>query len=42
MIGALVYFAGTAESPRDYLVAFGKAMVWPALLVFAAFKRLDA
>ncbi len=42
MIGALVYFAGTAESPRDYLVAFGKATVWPALLVFGAFKRLEA
>ena len=41
MIGALVYFIGTAESGRDYALAFGKAIVWPALLVFKAFQRLD-
>jgi hypothetical protein len=41
MIGALVYFAGTAESGRDYALALGKAMVWPALLVFRAFKALE-
>lgn len=41
MIGALVYFAGTAESGQDYLMAFGKAMVWPALLVYRAFRRLE-
>ncbi len=40
MIGALVYFAGTAESGRDYVLAVGKAMVWPALLVYKAFQRL--
>lgn len=40
MIGALVYFAGSAESGRDYVLAFGKAMVWPALLVYRAFKQL--
>jgi len=41
MIGALVYFVGTAESGRDYALALGKAVVWPALMVFRAFKALE-
>jgi hypothetical protein len=41
MIGALVYFAGTAASGKDYALALGKAMVWPALLVHRAFKALE-
>jgi hypothetical protein len=41
MIGALVYFAGSAETAKDYALAFGKAVVWPALMVFRAFKALD-
>ncbi len=40
MIGALVYFLGTAQSGPDYLLAFGKAIVWPALLVYKAFRSL--
>ena len=40
MIGALVYFLRTAESREDYVLAVGKAVVWPALLVFLAFRRL--
>ena len=40
MIGALVYFLGTSESGRDYALAVGKAVVWPALLVYKAFKSL--
>jgi hypothetical protein len=40
MIGALVYFLGTAESNSDRALAFGKAVVWPALLVYRAFQRL--
>lgn len=40
MIGALVYFVGSAESGREYALALGKAVVWPALLVYMAFKRL--
>lgn len=40
MIGALVYFVGTAESPSGYLFALGKAIVWPALLVYKAFRLL--
>ncbi len=41
MIGALVYFMGTAETRTDYLLAVGKAIVWPAILVHLAFKKLD-
>jgi hypothetical protein len=40
MIGALVYFLGTAETAREYALAVGKAMVWPALLVYLAFRKL--
>ena len=40
MIGALAYFLGTAVSWRDYVLAFMKATVWPALLVYRAFKVL--
>lgn len=40
MIGALAYFLGSAESGRDYVVAIGKAVVWPAVLVYRAFKVL--
>jgi hypothetical protein len=40
MIGALAYFLGSAESGRDYVLAVGKAVVWPALLVYRAFKVL--
>jgi len=40
MIGALVYFLGSAESGWDYVLALGKAIVWPALLVYRAFRVL--
>jgi hypothetical protein len=40
MIGALVYFLRTAETREDYLLAVGKAVVWPAILVYLAFRRL--
>jgi hypothetical protein len=40
MIGALVYFLGTSQSGPDYVLAFGKAVVWPALLVYEAFRTL--
>jgi hypothetical protein len=42
MIGALVYFVRKAETRQDYLLAVGKAVVWPALLVYLALRRLDA
>jgi hypothetical protein len=41
MIGALVYFLGSAETGRDYALAIGRAVVWPALLVYRAFRALD-
>jgi hypothetical protein len=41
MIGALVYFLGTARSDRDRLLAFPMAMVWPALLVYRLFRYLE-
>jgi hypothetical protein len=40
MIGALAYFVATADSPGGYGLAFLKAMVWPAFLVYRAFRRL--
>ncbi len=40
MIGALAYFLGSAQSGRDYVLALGKSTVWPALLVYRAFKVL--
>lgn len=40
LIGALVYFLGTAKSGPEYVLAFGKALVWPALLVYRAFRTL--
>jgi hypothetical protein len=40
MIGALVYFIGTSQSGWDYVLALGKAVVWPALLVYEAFKAI--
>ena len=40
MIGALAYFLGSAKSGQDYFLALGKATVWPALLVYRAFKVL--
>jgi hypothetical protein len=40
MIGALVYFVGRADSGTDYALAVAKAVVWPAILVYLAFKKL--
>jgi hypothetical protein len=40
MIGALAYFLGSASSGTEYALAVGKAVVWPALLVYLAFKKL--
>ena len=41
MIGALVYFFGSAVSGTDYVLAFPKAMLWPAVLVYKLLKSLD-
>jgi hypothetical protein len=42
MIGALVYFFGSAASGRDYVMAFPKAMLWPAVLVYKLLKSLES
>lgn len=39
-IGALVYFFGQAETFWEYLLAVLQAIVWPALLVYSAFRGL--
>jgi hypothetical protein len=41
MIGALVWFWGRADGIGGHAVAVLKAMVWPALLVHAAFRSLQ-
>ena len=40
MIGAMVYFFGSAQSPWDYVLAIPRASVWPALLVYKVLKSL--
>jgi len=41
MIGAIVYFVGSAESGWDRVLAIPKASVWPALLVYKLLKSFD-
>ena len=38
MVGALVWFWQQADSPGERVVAVLKAIVWPAFLVYEAFK----
>lgn len=40
LIGALVWFWQQAESFGGYVVAVLKALVWPAFLVYEAFRGL--
>lgn len=40
-IGALVYYVQIAEGFWQVMVAFLKALVWPALLVYDALKFLN-
>lgn len=42
LIGALVYYIGAATSFWTGVLGFLKAIVWPALLVYEAFKSLAA
>ena len=42
LVGALVYFLSTSRSGADRVLAVGKALVWPAVLVYRAFKVLGA
>ncbi len=41
-IGAAVYFIGQASSFWLGVIGFLKALVWPAFLVYQAFKTLGA
>ena len=38
MVGAFVWFWQQAESPAERVIALLKAIVWPAILVYEAFK----
>jgi hypothetical protein len=40
-IGALAWFWPQATEPKGKALAVGKAIVWPAFLVHAAFKAVD-
>lgn len=40
-IGALVWFWRRADGVGGHALAVGKAAVWPAILVYRAFKVLD-
>jgi hypothetical protein len=40
LIGALVFFWQQADSFGQYVLAILKAVVWPAFLVYEAFKGL--
>ncbi|WP_258097441.1 hypothetical protein [Marinoscillum pacificum] len=40
MIGAAIYFIGNASGFWAGVLGFLKALVWPAFLVFEAFKSL--
>lgn len=42
LIGAAVYFIGAATSFWTGVLGFLKAIVWPAFLVYEAFKSLAA
>ena len=42
LIGAAVYFIGAATSFWAGILGFLKAIVWPAFLVYEAFKSLAA
>jgi hypothetical protein len=41
MVGALVWYWRQAENARGRIKAVPKAFVWPAFLVYEAFKALD-
>ena len=41
LIGALVWFWKQADSPEEHVLGVLKAIVWPAFLVYEAFKALQ-
>ena len=40
-VGAVVWNWQQATTPRDRAIAVLKSMVWPAFLVYAAFRALE-
>jgi hypothetical protein len=40
LIGAAVYYITRATTPRDKMVGFLKALVWPAFMVYELFQFL--
>jgi len=40
LIGALIWFWRQADTPGEHAVAVFKAVVWPAILVYEAFRVL--
>jgi hypothetical protein len=40
LIGALVWFWQQADGPEEHILGVLKAFVWPAFLVYEAFKAL--
>jgi hypothetical protein len=41
LVGAVVWNWQQADTPRDRALAVLKSMVWPAFLVYAAFRALE-
>jgi hypothetical protein len=41
LVGALVWYWRRADGPKGHLLGGLKAFVWPAFLVYEAFKALD-
>jgi hypothetical protein len=41
LIGAVVWFWKQATTPEEQAIAVLKALVWPAFLVYRAFKALS-
>ena len=42
LIGTLVWYCQQTDEPKEYVVAVLKALVWPAFLVYQAFKALHS
>jgi hypothetical protein len=40
LIGALVYYISRADGVWPFVLGIGKALVWPAFLVYEALKAL--
>ena len=41
LVGAMVWYWKRAKGPREHATGMLKALVWPAYLVYEAFKALN-